>query len=143
MSSFARPTPTSAGSREQPPTSGIKPTRVSTRPMTASAAITRRSQARTSSTAPPMQPPWICATVGLAMSSQRFQTDRTLARNSRERGGWAASSPNTAVSIPLENIAPSPRRTTQRTAASSAASCSAEPSASMSARFRAFASPVG
>ena len=36
MSSFARPRPTIAGSREQPPRSGSRPTRVSTRPMTAS-----------------------------------------------------------------------------------------------------------
>ena len=59
ISSLARPRPTTCGSREEPPTSGISPTRVSGMPMSASAAITRRSQASASSIAPPMQAPWI------------------------------------------------------------------------------------
>jgi len=57
ISSLARPRPTTCGSREAPPTSG--PIRVSGMPTIASAAITRRSHASASSSAPPMQAPWI------------------------------------------------------------------------------------
>jgi len=59
ISSLARPRPTTCGSREAPPTSGIRPIRVSGMPTIASAAITRRSHASASSSAPPMQAPWI------------------------------------------------------------------------------------
>ena len=137
ISSFARPRPTIAGSREQPPRSGSRPTRVSTSPMTASSATTRRSQASASSAAPPRQAPWICAIVGFAIRSQRFQIERICSRHSRSvSGSWPIAS-RSPESIPLENIVPAPRTTTQRTATSAAAARSASPSARMSSVFSA------
>ena len=53
ISSLALPRPTTAGSREQPPTSGSSPTRTSMIPATASSAIVRKSHASASSNAPP------------------------------------------------------------------------------------------
>ena len=98
MSSFARPSPTIAGSREQPPRSGSRPTRVSTRPMTASSATTRRSHASASSAAPPRQAPWICAIVGFAIRSQRLQIARICSRQSRsDSGSWPIASRSPAV----------------------------------------------
>ena len=89
ISSFARPTPTTCGSREEPPTSGTSPKRVSGRPTNASSAITRRSQASASSSAPPRQTPWIAQTVGLGISSARFQASRQSRRNARRLLGLA------------------------------------------------------
>ena len=73
ISSFARPRPTTAGSREQPPTSGSSPTRTSMIPAKASSAMTRKSAASASSNAPPRHAPWIWTIVGLGISSSRFQ----------------------------------------------------------------------
>ena len=88
--SLARPRPTTDGSRDEPPTSGIRPTRVSTRPMTPSAAMTRRSAASASSIAPPMQAPWIWAIVGLGISSSRFHVSMIGRREARSRPGSPA-----------------------------------------------------
>src|ERR1700730_13128453 len=133
--SFARPRPTTLGSRELPPTSGIRPTRVSTRPITASAAIVRMSHASASSIAPPMQPPWICAIVGLSISSHRFHAASTPLRNSRRRSGCAESAPSALKSMPELNIAPSPLTTTHRTEESCAAACSAPARPAISSSF--------
>ena len=91
ISSLARPSPTTCGSREEPPTSGISPTRVSGMPTSASAAITRRSQASASSIAPPMHAPWIWQTTGLVISSARFHASRHARRNGRSMSGCSAS----------------------------------------------------
>ena len=99
-SSLARPSPTTWGSREEPPTSGIRPIRVSGMPITASLAITRRSQASASSIAPPMQAPWITQIVGLAISSATFQASRMALRKVRRLSGFSASSPSEARSMP-------------------------------------------
>ena len=72
-SSFARPSPTICGSRDEPPTSGISPIRVSGMPTIASAASTRKSHASASSSAPPMHAPWIAQITGLGISSATFQ----------------------------------------------------------------------
>jgi hypothetical protein len=120
-SSFARPRPTTAGSREEPPTSGMRPIRVSGMPITASAAMTRRSQASASSIAPPMHAPWMAQIVGFVISSARFQASRHSRRNARRFSAPAASSLSAARSIPEENMGPSPRSTTHWTAGSSAA----------------------
>ena len=50
--------------------------RVSGMPITASLAITRRSQASASSIAPPMQAPWITQIAGFVISSATFQASR-------------------------------------------------------------------
>ena len=110
--SFARPSPTTCGSREEPPTSGIRPIRVSGIPTSASAAITRRSQASASSSAPPMQAPWIWQTTGFSISSAMFQASRQARRNGRRRSGVPLRSASEPRSIPEENIGPSPRSTT-------------------------------
>ena len=133
--SLARPSPTTLGRREQPPTSGISPTRVSTSPIAEFDAIVRRSQASASSIAPPMHPPCIWAIVGLAISSQRFHVDRIAPRVSRSRWGLSASEPSEPMSIPAENIAPAPRTTTHLTDESSAAARSAAPSPAISSSF--------
>ena len=137
ISSFARPSPTTAGSRDEPPTSGIRPIRVSGIPITASAAITRRSHASASSIAPPMHAPWIWQIVGLVISSARFQASRHRRRNARRCSGASASPARAARSMPEENIGPAPRTTTQRTAVSSAAARSASPVASTSSPLNA------
>ena len=128
ISSFARPTPITAGSRDDPPRSGTSPTRASSRPVTASSAITRMSHASASSIAPPRHAPWICAIVGFVISSSRFQMARISRRYARTLSGSSANRFRSARSIPDENIAPSPRTTTTRTASSSAAVRIASPS---------------
>ena len=91
ISSFARPRPTICGSREEPPTSGISPIRVSGIPTIASAASTRKSHASASSSAPPMHAPWIAQITGLGISSARFHASRQRRRNVRSRSGASAS----------------------------------------------------
>ena len=91
ISSFARPTPTTCGRREEPPTSGTRPRRVSGSPTYASSDSTRRSQASASSSAPPRQTPWIAQTVGLVISSARFQASRQARRKVRRRSGAPAA----------------------------------------------------
>ena len=91
----------------------MSPTRVSGMPMTASAAITRRSQASASSIAPPMQPPWMEAIVGLVISSARFHASRHSRRKARSIVSCPGSSASVFQSMPAENIAPLPRTTTQ------------------------------
>ena len=137
ISSFARPSPTTAGSRDEPPTSGIRPTRVSGSPSIASSAATRRSQASASSSAPPMQAPCTWHTVGLAISSHRFQVSRISRRKARRFSGAWERPTRSEKSIPEENIGPSPRITTQRTSGSLAAALSATPSAWTSSPFNA------
>src|SRR4051794_695711 len=137
ISSFARPTPTTAGSREQPPTSGISPIFTSRIAATASSAITRMSAASASSIAPPMHPPWICAIVGLGISSSRFHHSRIGVRNSRSDCGDFETSCSDPRSIPDENIGPLPRTTTTRTESSAAASSNARPVASISSPLKA------
>ena len=84
--------------------------------------MTRRSQASASSIAPPMQRHGSTHTVGLGISSARFQASRIGRRNARRPDGSAASAPRSLKSIPLENIGPSPRTTTQCTTLTRAAS---------------------
>src|SRR5436190_1724292 len=110
ISSFARPRPTTWGSREEPPRSGTRPSRVSGSPTTASSESTRRSQASASSSAPPRHAPWIWATTGLVISSARFQASRQPRRNARRLPGWVAAPASAATSIPAENTLPAPRR---------------------------------
>ena len=76
ISSLALPSPTTAGRREQPPTSGSSPTRTSMIPATASSAMVRKSHARASSNAPPSAAPWIWQIVGFGISSSRFHQFR-------------------------------------------------------------------
>ena len=83
ISSLAMPSPTTAGRRLEPPTSGISPSFVSGRPNFTSSAITRRSQASASSAPSPRQAPWICATTGLVISSSRFAASMQSRRNGR------------------------------------------------------------
>ncbi len=137
ISSFARPSPTTLGSRDEPPTSGISPIRVSGRPMIASAAIVRRSHARASSIAPPRHAPWICAIVGFGISSSRFHAARIGRRSACSPPGSAASAPRAAKSMPDENIGPAPRTTTHVTSRSAAASANASCSAAITSALRA------
>src|SRR5829696_107521 len=132
ISSLALPSPTIAGSREQPPTSGISPTLTSMIPATASSAIVRKSQASASSNAPPSAAPWIWQIVGFGISSSRFHQARIGRRKRRSRPGVSDSSRRSFRSIPDENIAPSPRTTRTLTESSSAASSIAAPSARIS-----------
>ncbi len=136
-SSFARPSPTTWGSREDPPTSGISPIRVSGMPTIASAASTRKSHASASSSAPPMHAPWIAQMTGLGISSARFHASRQWRRNVRSCSGAALSAPSDPRSMPDENSGPAPRTTTTRTAGSSAAARSAVPVASTSSSWNA------
>src|SRR3954468_15789835 len=129
ISSFARPTPTTAGRREQPPTSGISPIFTSRIAATESDAITRMSAARASSIAPPMQAPWIFTIVGFGISSSRFHQRRIGSRNSRRFSGDCETSFSDPRSMPDENIGPLPRTTTTRTESSAAASSNAWPAA--------------
>src|SRR4051794_24622166 len=129
ISSLALPRPTTAGSREHPPTSGSSPTRTSMIPATASSAITRKSHASASSNAPPRQPPWIWQMVGFVISSSRFHQARMGWRNARRFDESSERSRRSERSIPDENIAPSPRTTTTRTLSSVAAASTAAPSA--------------
>ena len=96
-------------------------------PISASAAITRRSHASASSIAPPMQAPWITQIVGLVISSARFQASRQARRKARRSSGASDSAASEPRSMPEENIGPAPRITTQRTDVSAAASRSASP----------------
>src|SRR5215207_7861517 len=137
ISSFARPRPTTCGSREEPPTSGMSPIRVSGSPTIASAESTRRSQASASSSAPPMHAPWIAQMTGLGISSARFHASSTPRRNVRRRSGASARSASAPRSMPEENMGPAPRTTTQRTPGSSAAARSAAPVARMSSSWNA------
>ena len=109
ISSFALPRPTTAGSREQPPTSGSSPTRTSMIPATASRAIVRKSQASASSNAPPSAAPWIWQIVGFGISSSRFHQRSSGRRNARSRDESSARSRRSLRSIPEENSVPSPR----------------------------------
>ena len=60
--------------------SGTRPSRVSGSPiLRVLGDSTRRSHASASSSAPPRQTPWICATTGLVISSPRFQASRQVA----------------------------------------------------------------
>src|SRR3954452_13939772 len=129
ISSLARPTPTTAGRREQPPTSGISPIFTSRIAATESEAITRKSAASASSIAPPMQAPWSSAIVGFGISSSRFHQRRIGSRNSRIPLGSCARSFRPPTSMPDENIGPLPRTTTTRTESSAAASSNAWPAA--------------
>src|SRR3954447_3792420 len=138
ISSFARPTPTTAGSREQPPTSGISPIFTSRIAATASSAITRMSAASASSIAPPMHAPWICAIVGFGICSSRFHHSRIGVRNSRSDVGEDDRSRSEPRSMPDENIGPLPRTTTTRTESSAAASSNARPVASINSPLNAF-----
>src|SRR4051812_17936929 len=129
MSSFARPSPPTWGSREEPPRSGTRPRRVSGSPQTASAENTRRSHASASSSAPPRHAPCTTHTTGLVMVSAAFQASSAAWRNGRRPSGVVAAPASAATSIPAENTLPAPRRTTQRTAGSAAAARSAPPTA--------------
>ena len=93
ISSLALPSPTTAGSREQPPTSGSRPTRTSMIPATASSAIVRKSHASASSNAPPSAAPWIWQIVGFGISSSRFHQleDRAPERRAGSPGSRTAS----------------------------------------------------
>ena len=135
ISSFARPIPITAGSREQPPTSGSSPTRTSMMPATASSAIVRKSQASASSKAPPSAAPWIWQIVGLGISSSRFHQPISGRRKLRRPSGRSDRSRRSFRSIPEENMAPSPRTITTRTVSSSAAASMAGPSSRISSPF--------
>src|SRR4051794_31364052 len=137
ISSFARPTPTTCGSREEPPRSGTRPSRVSGRPATASSENTRRSQASASSSAPPRQAPCTWQTTGLVMVSARFHASSAACRKARRFPGAVAAPARVATSMPAEKTLPAPRRTTQWTAASCAAARSAAPMASTSSSLSA------
>ncbi len=138
ISSFATPRPTTDGSREQPPTSGINPIRVSTSPATASSAIVRMSAASASSIAPPIAAPWICAIVGLSISSSLLYISTSGVRYSRRSAESSDRLRRSPTSIPDENMGPSPRSTTTRTEGSSAASRKASSSPWSSSRLSAF-----
>ena len=93
--------------------------------MTASAAMTRRSQASASSIAPPMHAPWIWRDrrLGHLLEQVPGLEDRP-ARRRAGGSGSPARPPRKLTSMPEENIGPSPRSTTQCTSSSSAAACS-------------------
>ena len=100
ISSLALPSPTTAGSREQPPTSGSRPMRTSMIPATASSAIVRKSQASESSNAPPSAAPWIWQIVGLGISSSRFHQASSGRRNVRSSLGSSERSRRSFRSMP-------------------------------------------
>jgi hypothetical protein len=85
-----------------------------------------------------MQAPWMTQTVGLAISSGRFQAARIALRKERRRSGCSASAASEPRSMPEENIGPAPRSSTQRTSGSAAAARSASPTASTSSSLNAF-----
>ena len=87
ISSLARPSPTTAGRRVEPPTSGMIPNLTSGRPSWASLEAMRRSQPSATSSAPPTHVRWIWQTTGLAISSQRFAQSRNTSRNGRSMPG--------------------------------------------------------
>ena len=89
ISSLARPRPTTAGRRVEPPTSGMIPNLTSGRPSWASLEAIRRSQPSATSSAPPTHVRWIWQTTGLAISSQRFAQSRKTLRNGRSMPGVA------------------------------------------------------
>ena len=128
ISSFARPSPTTCGSREEPPTSGIRPTprlrqaddRVGRHH--AQVAGQRELQRAADAGAVDLRRP-------SAWSSPRRGSTRRGTRGGTGAGARAArpAPASAARSMPEENIGPAPRRTTQRTAGSSAAARSASP----------------
>ncbi len=115
ISSFARPRPTTAGRREEPPTSGMIPNLTSGRPSWASSEAIRRSQPSATSSAPPKQARWIWQTTGLGIASQRFAQSRNTLRKGRSTPGSPANDISSPRSTPAEKTGPSPRSTTQCT----------------------------
>ena len=136
ISSLARPRPTTCGSRDEPPTSGIRPMRVSGRPVIASAAIDAQVAGQRG-----LQRAADAAAVDLADDALGHLLERlarpasacgtAAAATCRRRRPWPASS---LRSTPEENIGPAPRSTTTWTSASAAMSRSASPSAAISSR---------
>ncbi len=120
ISSLARPRPTTAGRRVEPPTSGMIPNLTSGRPKLESLEAIRRSQPSATSSAPPTQVRWIWQTTGFAISSQRLAQSRNTWRNGRSIPGVSEDSASSTRSTPAENTLPSPRSTTQCTAGSAA-----------------------
>ncbi len=75
--------------------------------------------------------------MGLAISSAMLKASMQARRNGRSMSGCPARFASEPRSMPDENIAPSPRSTTQCTPGSSAAARSASPVASTSSSLNA------